>query len=76
MERELIRVLNAVKDKTGIKIQAVSENGVYYASTIGEFIAIGQDWFSSAKEIGEVDGLTYFKFNFEYGVYDSMYTIE
>ncbi len=64
MERELLRVLNTVKDKTGIKIQAVSENGVYYASTIGEFIPIVQDWFLSQEDVNQTDTLTYFKFNF------------
>ena len=64
MERELLRVLSSVKDKTGIKIQAVSENGVYYASTIEEFIPISQELFSSAEEVGTIDNLTYFKFNF------------
>ncbi len=64
MERELLRALNTVKDKTGIKIQVVSENGVYYASTIDEFISVNQDLFSSSNEVGEMDGFTYFKFTF------------
>ncbi len=64
MERELLRVLNAVKDKTGIEIQAISESGVYYASTKSVFVPLNQEYFSSNDEVFQDAENTYFKFMF------------
>lgn len=64
MERELLRIFQAVKDKTGIEIQAISENGVYYASTQEEFTVIPPNAFNSSEDVLVLNGNTYFKFNF------------
>lgn len=64
MERELLRVLNAVKEKTAIEVQAVSENGIYYASTQSEFCQIEQELFLEDKPIIQTNKNTYFKFVF------------
>ena len=64
MERELLRVLRAVKDKTGIEVQAISDSGLYYASTINNFIPVKPEDFSSSNDVFCDTEYTYFKFNF------------
>lgn len=64
MERELSRIMSAVKEKTGIEIQSVSECGTYYASTKKEFIKVPPEYFAAVSDIIQIDGKTYFKFNF------------
>lgn len=64
MERELLRLLNQIKEKTGIEVQAVSDNGIYYASTQDEFTQIFSDVFQNDKTIVQANSNTYFKFTF------------
>ena len=64
MERELLRILNSVKDKTGIEVQAISDNGVHYASTKPTFVPIKQEDFSRDSEVFSDGEYTYFKFIF------------
>ncbi|MBO7214912.1 MAG: helix-turn-helix domain-containing protein [Clostridia bacterium] len=64
MEKELSRVLQAIKEKTGILIQSISENGEYYASTMAEFEPNLENAFAQSGELIQTDGKTYFKFNF------------
>ena len=40
MERELLRTLFSIKDKTGIDVTVVSESGLHYASTRAEYDVI------------------------------------
>lgn len=64
MERELSRILLALKEKTQIEIQVVSECGTYFASTKKEFIKVPSEYFSSQVNIMLEDGKTYFKFSY------------
>ena len=64
MERELLRILSVIKEKTGITVQAVSENGVYYASTKEVFIPLKEGVTLQDNEVAVVDDYTYFKFSF------------
>ena len=64
MERELLRIFQTVKEKTGIEIQAISENGIYYAITQEEFTVAPQNVFNANEEIVTENGNTYFKFNY------------
>ncbi|MBQ3234638.1 MAG: helix-turn-helix domain-containing protein [Clostridia bacterium] len=64
MEKELSRVLQGVKEKTGILVQAISENGEYFASTMAEYIADLPSAFTSGASVIQLEGKTYFKFNF------------
>ena len=64
MERELLRILTAVKDKTGIEVQAISDNGVHYASTKSTFIPIKQEDFARESSVFSDGEYTYFKFNY------------
>ena len=63
MERELLRLLNSIKEKTGIEVQAVSDNGIYYASTQSEFHQVKEDLLIKDSVVQD-DENTYFKFNF------------
>ena len=64
MENELSRILQAIKEKTGILVQSISENGEYYASTIEEFDVTLESAFPQSGDVVQVNGKTYFKFNF------------
>ena len=64
MEKELSRALNNLKEKTGIAVQAVSENGEFFASTISEYQPLPKDLNLTTMPLVQRDGKTYFKFNF------------
>ena len=64
MERELLRILNSIKEKTLIDMQVVSDNGVYYVSTTQEFIPINQEYFSQENDVIQDEKNTHFKFTF------------
>ena len=64
MERELSRILTSIKEKTGIDIQCISENGVYYASTKEEYFDFPINIHVGRDVLPTVDGHTFFKFNF------------
>ena len=64
MERELLRILSSIKEKTGLTVQAVSENGLYYASTKQEFIPIDSEISIKDGEVVQKGEFTYFKFSF------------
>ncbi len=63
MEKELSRILQGIKEKTSILVQAVSVGGEYFASTMPEFIAVDETAVSS-NQITQKDGKTFFKFSF------------
>lgn len=63
MERELLRILNSIKDKTGLDIAVVSESGVHYAGTLEEYVVIPQKVFhGEIVSQDEKDNATYFRF--------------
>lgn len=64
MERELSRILSSIKEKTGIDIQCVSENGVYYASTREEYFDFPTNIHLRKDEVFASLGHTFFNFNF------------
>ncbi|MBR6736976.1 MAG: helix-turn-helix domain-containing protein [Clostridia bacterium] len=64
MERELSRLLSSVKEKTGIDIQCVSENGVHYASTREEYYDFPLNVNAHKEVVFALEGYTYFRFTF------------
>ena len=64
MERELSRILTSIKEKTGIDIQCISENGVHYASTKEEYFDFPLNIHVGRDALPTQDGHTFFKFNF------------
>ncbi len=63
MERELERILHNIKQKTGISIDCVSENGLISASTSKEYVPITPNEFKDVYQSAYEDR-TYFKFGF------------
>jgi carbohydrate diacid regulator len=67
MERELYGILTAIKDKTGIEIAVLSEDGVKEASTFSTYIPLDYNLIKSCGSEVLVDSendKTYFKFVF------------
>ncbi len=67
MERELYGILTAIKDKTGIEIAVLSEDGVKEASTFSSYIPLDYSLIKSCGSDVLVDtenDKTYFKFVF------------
>ncbi len=67
MEKELFRILTTIKEKTGIEIATLSEDGLKEASTFQEFIPLDYSLLKSTNEevvVDEVKNKTYFKFLF------------
>ncbi len=64
MERELLRILTVIKEKTNVEVQAVSENGLYYASTKQIFIPLNAEINLVDGEVKSEGEHTYFKFSF------------
>ena len=63
MERELLRTLFSIKDKTGIDVTVVSESGLHYASTRAEYDVIPLKIFHGETVAqDEADNATYFRF--------------
>ena len=64
MEKELSRTLQGIKEKTGILVQASTQGGEIFASTMPEYLSVDDSVFSSPLQIIQEDGKTYFKFLF------------
>lgn len=63
MEKELERILYNIKEKTGICIDCVSENGLISASSSSEYLPITPEEFNVVYQ-SNYENRTYFKFNF------------
>jgi carbohydrate diacid regulator len=61
MEKELTRILQTIKEKTGLLVQAVSKSGSVYASTLSEFTPIDND---NLNGVTQSNGKTIFTFKF------------
>ncbi len=64
MEKELSRILQGIKEKTGILVQASTQSGDIFASTMPEYLSIDSSVLSSPSQIVRNGGRTYFKFLF------------
>lgn len=63
MEKELERILFKIKEKTGISVDCVSENGLISVSLSNEYVPITPEEFKKVYQ-SDYENRTYFKFNF------------
>lgn len=66
MEKELLGILNTIKNKTGIDVAVISDNGLIEANTYGEYVKLPSVTFNERKDpvVLQEENLTCFYFSF------------